>query len=323
MIRFIARAVAALVLTAALPAIPSGASADTTGSLDRLYCAYFDRAPDRAGLRYWQSVAAGGLTLSGISENFAGSQEFRLLYGNTTNSDFVARLYINVMKRDLDPEGAAYWLLRLDDGTLGRGELMVLFSDSEEYRQTVYPAQTRCIPPADPSGTTGLRGVLTQLQVAPETNFDYDRDVYDQNSAATRRATIERDSRDGMIYSPYDGLTLPCTVSFCPADAGSNSVQKDHVVALNEAHDSGAWAWSESRKVEFSTDLANLRMVSGAANGVKGARDPAEWLPTNGNGAICDYLGVYLRIKLKYSLTMDAAEHAAVSATIDTAGCDG
>ena len=56
----------------------------------------------------------------------------------------------------------------------------------------------------------------------------------------------------------------------------------DHLVPLKEAHDSGAHAWSKSRKREYANDMSHpdhLIAVSSRANRSKGAKDPSEWLP--------------------------------------------
>ena len=59
-------------------------------------------------------------------------------------------------------------------------------------------------------------------------------------------------------------------------------MQIDHVVALNEAWDSGAWAWGPDRLTAYGNDLddpRSLRAVTGAVNNDKGDKDPSNWLP--------------------------------------------
>ena len=53
----------------------------------------------------------------------------------------------------------------------------------------------------------------------------------------------------GDWVSPYDGL-----VTTNPGD-----LQIDHVVALKEAWDSGAWAWNASALVAYGNDLSDSR----------------------------------------------------------------
>ena len=101
----------------------------------RLYLAFFGRAPEPAGLDYWvDRIDSGTATLASVSSFFAGSAEFKATYGNTTNTQFVTLVYQNVLDRNPDAAGLAYWKGRLDGGTITRGNLMVAFSESAEGR---------------------------------------------------------------------------------------------------------------------------------------------------------------------------------------------
>jgi hypothetical protein len=99
----------------------------------RLYQAYFLRQPDRAGLDYWVGESRAGLSLQSTSDYFERSDELVARYGSLGNAAFVSLVYGNVMCRQPDAGGFAYWLDLLDRGRLSRGELMVLFSESAEY----------------------------------------------------------------------------------------------------------------------------------------------------------------------------------------------
>lgn len=101
--------------------------------LHRLYCAFFDRAPDAAGVKYWYD---SGLSLGRVADEFALSDEYRLRYGGTDNAEYVASMYAYVLRRMADVEGYKYWLTELDEGRITRGHLMVEFSESEEYVKT-------------------------------------------------------------------------------------------------------------------------------------------------------------------------------------------
>lgn len=102
----------------------------------RLYLAYFDRAPEPAGLRYWaEKLDEKTGTLSSASSFFATSKEFKTLYGGTTNQEFVELVYQNVLFRDPLPFETAYWKGRLDQGTTTRGKLMIGFSESPEGKE--------------------------------------------------------------------------------------------------------------------------------------------------------------------------------------------
>ncbi len=104
----------------------------------RLYLAYFLRMPDTAGLDFWIGRRIGGASLAGISTAFAESPEFRSTYGNLSNSGFAKLVYQNVLGREPDSEGLAFWTSELDRG-VSRGNVMIGFSDSAEYRTRVAP----------------------------------------------------------------------------------------------------------------------------------------------------------------------------------------
>lgn len=108
---------------------PDGAS----GTVYRLYRAYFLRDPDLQGYEYWLCQFHHGTPVTDIAEAFAASQEYRAKYGNSTNVEYVDLIYANVLGRPGDAAGRQYWIDELGRGT-SRGEVMIAFSDSAEFR---------------------------------------------------------------------------------------------------------------------------------------------------------------------------------------------
>lgn len=102
----------------------------------RLYLAYFDRAPDHGGLNYWLGQRAAGKKLDVVSNSFASSSEFQTKYGKLNNGQFVTLVYQNVLKRNPDAAGLAYWTKQLNDGKASRGRVMTQFSESNEHKNT-------------------------------------------------------------------------------------------------------------------------------------------------------------------------------------------
>ena len=147
--------------------------------------------------------------------------------------------------------------------------------------------------------------VLALIAIVNEQQAGYDRDLFgyagdlDGDGCDTRAEVLIRDSRTpaqvdpagcGVIAgdwrSAYDGLTWSD-----PAE-----LEIDHVVALKEAHDSGAWAWQPNRLVAFGNDLDDprtLRAVTAAVNRAKSDADPSNWLPPD-ETYLCTYLGDHL-----------------------------
>lgn len=104
------------------------------GTLYRLYCAMFKRVPEEDGWDYWYyELLAGKIATIDIAEIFASSTEVQTRYGDLTNEEYVARVYQNVLGRSYDQAGYDYWLSELNSGNLGRGYLLLLFSESTEF----------------------------------------------------------------------------------------------------------------------------------------------------------------------------------------------
>jgi hypothetical protein len=105
----------------------------------RLYEAYFNRIPDVGGLKYWMDVRRQGYSIDLVSDQFGRSTEFQNTYGNTTDAEFIRQVYLNVLDREPDAGGYTYWQDLLTRQIITRGQLMVNFSESQEYRNTLAP----------------------------------------------------------------------------------------------------------------------------------------------------------------------------------------
>ena len=102
------------------------------GQVYRLYQAAFNRTPDQAGLGYWMDKMDHGNSLQSVAQDFVGSNEFIGAYGSRpSDADFVNLLYHNVLHRDGEAAGVAYWLQLLHDGA-AREIVLVAFSESQE-----------------------------------------------------------------------------------------------------------------------------------------------------------------------------------------------
>ncbi len=105
-----------------------------TGGVTRLYSAFFLRNPDTPGLAYWWGEVNTGRSLQRIANIMASSSEFIDRYGSLTNGEYVDLVYQNVLGRAPDPSGRSFWIAELDSGRRTRGEMMVGFSESSEYK---------------------------------------------------------------------------------------------------------------------------------------------------------------------------------------------
>ena len=116
-----------------------------------------------------------------------------------------------------------------------------------------------------------------------------------------------------MLADPYTGKTI----TFTRGRTTSSAVQIDHVVALENAWQSGARDWDAMRRYEFANDPYNLLAVDGPSNSEKGSASAAYWLPTNADYR-CDYVARQIAVKDKYNLSVTSAEKDAMLAVLHT-----
>ncbi|NEG89972.1 DUF1524 domain-containing protein [Bifidobacterium aerophilum] len=122
--------------------------------------------------------------------------------------------------------------------------------------------------------------------------------------------------RSGTLDDPYTGRTI----RFVRGARTSSAVQIDHVVALENAWQSGARDWDTATRYRFGNDLANLLAVDGPANQEKGSASAAYWLPTNGDYR-CRYVARQIAVKAAYGLTVTSREQRAMQSVL--AACPG
>jgi hypothetical protein len=99
----------------------------------RLYQAAFNRTPDQPGLAYWTGQLDNGTTPLQAAQSFLASPEFQQMYGGLDAMGQVNELYENVLHRQPDPTGEAYWVGQLNNGS-SLASVLLNFSDSLENR---------------------------------------------------------------------------------------------------------------------------------------------------------------------------------------------
>lgn len=174
--------------------------------------------------------------------------------------------------------------------------------------------------------------VLATLTVDDQPDSEgYDRDSFgfreydtDGNGCDTREDILARDLTDirlkpgdsckiqsGTLADPYTGRTI----DFTRGQRTSSAVQIDHVVALENAYQSGARDWDADKRHQFANDPYNLLAVDGPSNQAKGSASAAYWLPTNRDYR-CDYVARQIGVKDKYGLTVTSKEKDAMLAVL-------
>jgi hypothetical protein len=135
-------------------------------------------------------------------------------------------------------------------------------------------------------------------------------------SAVTFDPEEKRQVQTGTFVDPYSGTRI----DFLQGRGTSNLVQIDHVVAVSDAWQKGAFKWGSATKVAFYNDPLNLLAVQGRLNSQKGDGDAATWLPPL-KSYRCAYVARQIAVKAKYSIWVTTAEKAAMKSIL--AKCPG
>jgi hypothetical protein len=165
--------------------------------------------------------------------------------------------------------------------------------------------------------------LLAAIRVERERPAGYQRALFphwldvDGDGCDAREQVLRRDSAslpqvdpfrcfvvEGDWVSPYDGV----------ATSDRTRVDIDHVVALKEAWDSGAWGWSPAQRTAFANDTSDprsLRATSASSNRSKSDKDPSNWLPPRA-AFRCTYVAEWVAIKARWGLSMDESEFGRV-----------
>jgi hypothetical protein len=179
------------------------------------------------------------------------------------------------------------------------------------------------------AATSSAEEILNSLAVkgrAPKTGYARDRfgaawaDV-NQNGCDTRNDILKRDLTNivyrtkthdcvvesGTLVDPYSGTTI----NFVKGVTSSMEVQIDHLVALSNAWQTGAFKLTLEKRTAFANDPENLLAVQGRLNSQKGDGDAATWLPPL-KSFRCTYVSKQITIKAKYGLWVTPPEKAAM-----------
>ncbi len=169
---------------------------------------------------------------------------------------------------------------------------------------------------------------MRQLVVTAENTSPYDRDAQfggdwidaDGDCQSTRHEVLLAESTVAPTLS-----SSGCTVTagrWTPSyDGGTytlaSELEIDHLVPVSEAWDSGAQTWTQQQRVAFYNDLGfanSLVAISNSLNQSKSDRGPEQWLPPVD---VCGYITAWTAVKIRWSLTVDPTEQAALIRTAD------
>jgi hypothetical protein len=112
----------------------------------------------------------------------------------------------------------------------------------------------------------------------------------------------------GTLVDPYSGKKI----DFTRGQGTSTLVPIDHVVAVSDAWQKGAFKWDAVTRVQFYNDPLNLKATQQSLNSQKKDGDAATWLPPL-KSYRCAYVAQQIAVKAKYAIWVTKAEKEAMA----------
>ncbi|MFE2555876.1 HNH endonuclease [Streptomyces sp. NBC_00090] len=168
-------------------------------------------------------------------------------------------------------------------------ELTEAAEDPDGYKATAFRHWNQGLDPADGCDTSS-EVLISEAQDAPKSGA---------------KCALS----GGRWTSSYDGQSV----------TDPTALRVDHLVALEEAWQSGASGWTAARREQYANDqgaAATLVAVTARSQKEKAGRDPAEWVPTDA-GRYCPYVGAWVSTKLRWGLSADKDEVEALKLFAD------
>jgi hypothetical protein len=144
----------------------------------------------------------------------------------------------------------------------------------------------------------------------------------------TRALVLIRDSQVNVKFSTGN----PCKIysgEWNDPYGGSaykmaRDIEIDHVVALKNAYDSGAFGWDYQQRCLYANFLGydkHLLAAASAENNAKSDHGPEDWMPSD-SGYACQHLQNWLVIKFLWKLNMTEAEAVAIENEVQQNHCE-
>lgn len=111
----------------------------------------------------------------------------------------------------------------------------------------------------------------------------------------------------GTLLDPYSNKVIAFDLN-----KSSSTIDIDHVVALSNAWQTGAFQLTLDQRTNFANDPLNLLAVDFKLNRQKGDGDAATWLPPY-KSYRCTYVARQVSVKTKYKLWVTAPEKTAIA----------
>ena len=287
------------------------------------------------------------------SGGYAWSATKRADYANDLSSPLTLQVVtksVNRQKGDKDPSNwlppftsyrctylenwvaiKARWGLSMDSSEFGRVKKLLTECARSSTTTTQPKISTTTVAGSSPDAATGAsstRELLASISIQKENGTGYVRTLFphwkdlDGDGCDTREEVLIRDSITKAQVDPY-GCQVVAGDWVSPYDGAKwtdrGDIDIDHVVALKEAWDSGAWAWTIAQRTAYANDLTDPRTllaVTDSVNQTKSDKDPSNWLPPLASYR-CTYLDSWVAIKARWKLSMDQSEFTRISQLIN------
>ena len=117
--------------------------------VQRMYVAYYGRPGDPGGIQFWvDKLEQSGGNLDSIIDAFGNSQEYNERFGNLDNPSLVNNIFLQLLGRDADAGGQAFYVEQIELGRMTLGSMALNIADGV------------------PEGSTDAQTVSNKLNVA-------------------------------------------------------------------------------------------------------------------------------------------------------------
>jgi hypothetical protein len=211
---------------------------------------------------------------------------------------------------------------------MSRWEVRVAIGLIGLFALSTIPQSAQATPFAAANEVTASSALATLAVKGRAPKTGYDRDALfgdwadpDGNGCDARNDVLARDltnkvfgtGRDkclvlsGTLVDPYSGKKI----DFTRGQGTSALVPIDHVVAVSDAWQKGAFKWDAAKRINFYNDPLNLIATQRSLNSQKGDGDAATWLPPL-KSYRCTYIARQIAVKAKYAIWVTKAEKDAM-----------
>lgn len=125
-----------------------------------------------------------------------------------------------------------------------------------------------------------------------------------KNYVLEQQVHMAYDDKNFSFVCPYTGETI----------SNANKIDYDHIIPLAYVDGHGGNKWTAEKKNEFAFNTSVGICVSASSNRAKGAKGPAEWMPSMNQKWYCYR---WLQIATEYNISISQADYDVISSYFD------